>query len=53
MQGRWGGLIASGIRTMAVHPRLSVRAGHQDMSVVVGHSVRDMRFLAAVRAAGR
>lgn len=48
--GQFGGLIASGIHTLAVYQRLSVLGMIGEWSVIAGRSLQDVRFLRPVRA---
>nr|WP_240945238.1 MaoC/PaaZ C-terminal domain-containing protein [Rhodococcus sp. HNM0569] len=48
-KGWFGGLIASGIHSMAVLQRLSVDGWYRDVSVICGRDLRDVRFLRPVR----
>lgn len=45
----YGGLIASGIHTLAVYQRLSVRAVLTGIDIVAGRQLRSVRFLRPVR----
>lgn len=47
--GAYGGLIASGIHTIAVYQRLSVTGVFDDWSVIAGRALHDVRFLRPVR----
>lgn len=47
--GYFGGLIASGVHTMAVYQRLSVLGAYRHWSVIGGRGLRDVRFLRPVR----
>lgn len=47
--GYFGGLIASGVHTMAVYQRLSVLGAYRHWSVIGGRGLRDVRFLLPVR----
>ncbi|MFC9790806.1 MaoC/PaaZ C-terminal domain-containing protein [Rhodococcus sp. NPDC127528] len=48
-QGYFGGLIASGMHTLAVFQRLSVLGAYRHWSVIGGRGLRDVRFLRPVR----
>lgn len=48
-KGWFGGLIASGIHSMAVLQRLSVDGWYRDLSVICGRDLRDVRFWRPVR----
>lgn len=47
--GQFGGLIASGIHTMAIYQRLSVLGMLNNWSVIAGRSIQDVRFVRPVR----
>lgn len=47
--GAYGGIIASGIQTLAVLQRLTVLGVYRDWQVVAGRSMRDVHFLRPVR----
>ncbi|EME22409.1 MaoC/PaaZ C-terminal domain-containing protein [Rhodococcus triatomae] len=47
--GWFGGLIASGIHSIAVLQRLSVLNAYGTMAVIAGRNVRDVQFLRPVR----
>ncbi|MFZ2177329.1 MAG: MaoC/PaaZ C-terminal domain-containing protein, partial [Rhodococcus sp. (in: high G+C Gram-positive bacteria)] len=47
--GQFGGLIASGIHTIAVYQRLSITRVFANWSVIAGRRLRDVRFLRPVR----
>ncbi len=47
--GQFGGLIASGIQTLAIYQRLVVKEVFSQWSVIAGRSLRDVRFLRPVR----
>lgn len=47
--GRFGGVIASGIHTLAVFQRLAVRRHFSSWSIVAGRGIRDIRFVRPVR----
>ncbi|MCW2853393.1 MAG: MaoC domain protein dehydratase [Nocardioides sp.] len=47
--GHFGGLIASGIHTIAVFQRLAVHAHFRRWQVVAGRGIADVRFLVPVR----
>lgn len=47
--GQFGGLIASGIHTLAVYQRLSVLGMIGGWSVIAGRSLQNVRFLRPVR----
>lgn len=47
--GQFGGLIASGIQTLAIYQRLVVKGVFSQWSVIAGRSLRDVRFLRPVR----
>ncbi|MFW0783352.1 MaoC/PaaZ C-terminal domain-containing protein [Gordonia sp. CPCC 206044] len=47
--GAFGGLIASGIHTIAVYQRLSVHAQFDRWAVIAGRRLTDVRFLSPVR----
>lgn len=49
VHGYFGGLIASGVHTMAVFQRLSVLGAYRHWSVIGGRGLRDVRFLRPVR----
>ncbi|GED99995.1 acyl dehydratase [Gordonia spumicola] len=46
----YGGLIASGVHTIAINQRLSVEAVYRHWHVIAGHSLGDVRFVRPVRA---
>ncbi|TQF65820.1 dehydratase [Rhodococcus spelaei] len=48
-QGYFGGLIASGMHTLAVFQRLSVLGAYRHWGVIGGRGLRDVRFLRPVR----
>ncbi|GAA4479550.1 MaoC family dehydratase [Rhodococcus olei] len=48
-QGWFGGLIASGVHSMAVLQRLSVLGVYRHLSVIGGRGLRDVRFRRPVR----
>lgn len=50
-QGMFGGLIASGIHTMAVFQRLSVEGFWGRAATIAARGIRDVRFLQPVRPA--
>ncbi|MCT7293963.1 MaoC/PaaZ C-terminal domain-containing protein (plasmid) [Rhodococcus pyridinivorans] len=47
--GTYGGLIASGLHTLAVYQRLAVSSVFADWSVIAGRTLREVRFLRPVR----
>lgn len=47
--GVYGGLIASGIHTLAIYQRLVAQAALCHWQVIAGRSLRDLRFLRPVR----
>ncbi|MBD1319661.1 MaoC family dehydratase N-terminal domain-containing protein [Gordonia hankookensis] len=47
--GAYGGLIASGIHTLAIYQRLAVSGVFGGWSVIAGKSLTDVRFLRPVR----
>ncbi|MFW0793991.1 MaoC/PaaZ C-terminal domain-containing protein [Gordonia sp. CPCC 205515] len=47
--GAYGGLIASGIHTIAIYQRLSVTGVFDHWSVIAGRTLNDVRFLRPVR----
>lgn len=47
--GVYGGLIASGIHTIAICQRLAVQGVFHNWSVIAGRNIRDARFLRPVR----
>ncbi|WP_024793991.1 MaoC/PaaZ C-terminal domain-containing protein [Tomitella biformata] len=47
--GQFGGLIASGIHTLAIYQRLSVVGIFDDWAVIAGRELRSVRFLRPVR----
>lgn len=47
--GPYGGLIASGIHTIAVYQRLAVRKVFYNWSVIAARNLREVRFLRPVR----
>lgn len=47
--GAFGGIIASGIQTMAVLQRLTVLGVYRDWQVIAGRSMREVQFLRPVR----
>lgn len=51
--GHYGGLIASGIHTLAVVQRLAVDGAYSRWSIYAGRALRDVRFLRPVRAGMR
>ncbi|SFE38771.1 MaoC/PaaZ C-terminal domain-containing protein [Blastococcus tunisiensis] len=52
-EGHFGGLIASGVHTLAVYQRLAVQAHFARWNVIAGRRIRDLRFLVPVRAGDR
>ena len=48
-RGLFGGLIASGVHTMAVFQRLSVRGFWAHSATVAARGIRDVRFLSPMR----
>lgn len=48
-QGHFGGVIASGIHTLAILQRLTVEAVYSEWAVLAGRSLDNVRFLEAVR----
>lgn len=48
-QGHFGGIIASGVQTIAILPRLSVQAVYRRWAVVAGRGFDRVRFVEAVR----
>lgn len=48
-QGHFGGVIASGIHTLAILQRLTVEAIYNEWAVLAGRSLDSVRFLEAVR----
>jgi len=48
-QGPFGGLIASGLHTMAVFQRLAVLGAFQHWAIVAGRTIREVRFDTPVR----
>lgn len=51
--GYFGGLIASGIHTLAVYQRLAVEAHFARWNIIAGRRIQDLRFLVPVRAGDR
>ncbi|MYR06951.1 dehydratase [Gordonia sp. SID5947] len=47
--GAYGGIIASGIHTLAIYQRLAVSGVFGNWSVIAGKSLTDVRFLRPVR----
>lgn len=47
--GAYGGLIASGVHTIAIYQRLSIQSAYCNWSVIAGRSFRDLCFLRPVR----
>lgn len=47
--GAYGGLIASGVQTIAIYQRLAVLAVFSHWSVIAGSGMREVRFLRPVR----
>lgn len=47
--GAYGGLIASGIQTIAIYERLVVLAVFSGWSIIAGRGLRDVRFLRPLR----
>lgn len=47
--GAYGGLIASGVQTIAIYQRLAVLAVFRHWSVIAGRGMREVRFLRPVR----
>lgn len=47
--GAYGGLIASGVQTIAIYQRLAVLAVFSRWSVIAGSGMREVRFLRPVR----
>lgn len=47
--GTYGGIIASGIQTLAVLQRLTVQGIYRDWKVIAGRSLREVQFLRPVR----
>lgn len=45
----FGGLIASGVHTLAIFQRLAVRSAYGHWAVIAGRALRDVRFPAPVR----
>lgn len=48
-RGHFGGVIASGIHTLAILQRLTVEAVYREWAVLAGRSLDNVRFLEAVR----
>ncbi|MFD6894657.1 MaoC/PaaZ C-terminal domain-containing protein [Rhodococcus sp. NPDC060086] len=48
-EGPYGGLIASGVQTIAIFQRLSVVAAFRHWHVIAGRRLRDVRFLRPLR----
>lgn len=49
VEGRFGGVIASGLHTMSVYQRLWVLGCRQPWRVIAGSGMRDVKFLRPVR----
>lgn len=48
-EGHFGGLIASGVHTLAVYQRLSIQSRTQHWHVIGGAGIRDLQFRRPVR----